>query len=119
MVFLQLRNGKHATLVHAGYKTRGVDKCEVEITCTNGMLVFDSYSNRLAVEHDGTYAPIEVEARDPFAEELKNLIGAIDGVEQLRVPPAWGRHIVEVLLAAEESSRSGSEVAISPTRVLR
>jgi predicted dehydrogenase len=117
MAFLQLRNGRHATLVHAGYKTRGVDKCEVEVTCTDGMLLFDSYSNRLAVERDGAYAPIEVQRTEPFAEELKNLIGAIQGREVLRVAPRWGRHIVEVLLAAEESSRTGREVTIQ-SRVL-
>jgi len=33
------------------YRTRGVDRCEVEVTCTEGMLKFDSYSNQLAVEH--------------------------------------------------------------------
>jgi predicted dehydrogenase len=121
MAILELRNGKHATIVHAGYKTRGVDKCEVEITCTNGMLKFDSYSNQLATDLDGAYKPIEVQRTEPFAEELKNLVGAINGTEQLRVTPAWGRHIVEVLLAAEESSRSGREVDIpqraSPERV--
>src|SRR5690242_12339748 len=79
MAFLQLRNGKHATIVHAGYKTRGVDKCEVEVSCTNGMLRFDSYSNQVAVDKDGAYAPIEVVAKEPFAEELANLIGAING----------------------------------------
>ena len=112
LAFLQLRNGLHASIVHTGYQSRGVDKCEVEITCTNGMLVFDSYSNRLAVERDGAYTPIEVRRVDPFAEELKNLVGAINGTEALRVSPVWGRHIVEVLLAAEESSRTGREVAI-------
>ncbi len=112
MAFLQLRNGHTATIVHAGYKTRGVDKCEVEVTCSNGMLRFDSYSNQLAVDHDGAYQPIDVQRTEPFAEELKNLIGAINGTEQLKVTPAWGRHIVEVLLAAEESSRSGREVVI-------
>ena len=117
MAFLRLRNGQHATLVHTGYKTRGVDKCEVEVTCTDGMLLFDSYSNRLAVERDGAYAAIEVQRTEPFAEELKNLIGAIRGREPLRVAPRWGRHIVEVLLAAEESSRSGREVTIQ-SRVL-
>lgn len=119
MAFLQLRNGKHATIVHAGYKTRGVDRCEVEVTCTNGMLRFDSYSNQLAVDQDGAYAPIEVQRKEPFAEELANLIGAINGTEELRVPPAWGRHIVEVLLAAEESSRTGREVSVSPTGLSR
>jgi predicted dehydrogenase len=112
MAFLKLRNGQHVTIVHAGYRTRGVDKCEVEITCTNGMLTFDSYSNKLAVDQDGAYRPIEVQRTEPFAEELKNLIGAINGTEQLKVAPAWGRHIVEVLLAAEESSRSGREIQI-------
>ena len=112
IAFLKLRNGLHASLVHAGYKTRGVDKCEVEITCTNGMLKFDSYSNRLATDQDGAYRPIELQRAEPFGEELKNLIGAINGTEPLKVTPAWGRHIVEVLLAAEESSRTGHEVPI-------
>jgi predicted dehydrogenase len=113
VALLKLRSGHHVSIVHAGYKSRGVDKCEVEITCTDGMLTFDSYSNRLAVDQDGAYRPIEVPRTEPFAEELKNLIGTIRGTEDLRVTPAWGRHIVEVLLAAEESSRSGREVQIS------
>jgi predicted dehydrogenase len=116
MAWLQLRNGLHASIVHAGYKTRGVDKCEVEVTCTDGMLKFDSYSNMLAVEHDGAYAAQSVERVEAFAAELRNLVGAINGTEDLQVQPVWGRHIVEVLLAAEESSRTGREVAVSPVR---
>jgi predicted dehydrogenase len=117
LAFLTLRNGLHATVVHAGYKTRGVDKCEVEVCCTNGMLRFDSYSNRIAVDRDGAYEPIEVHRLDPFTEELKNLVATIQGREQLRVTPEWGRHILEVLLAAEESSLTGREVQIT-SRVL-
>jgi phthalate 4,5-cis-dihydrodiol dehydrogenase len=113
IAFLTLRNGLHATIAHTGYKARGVDRCEVEVACTNGMLRFDSYSNRLAVDHEGAYAPIEVQRVDPFAEELKNLVGSMLGREQLRVSPAWGRQMVEVLLAAEESSRLGREVEIA------
>jgi phthalate 4,5-cis-dihydrodiol dehydrogenase len=112
MAFIQLRNGLHATIVHAGYSARGVEKCIVEVTGTDGMLRFDSYSNRLAIDRDGSYEPIECSAVDPFAEELKNLVGSIRGTESLRVPPAWGRHIVAVLLAAEESSKTGREVII-------
>jgi len=67
---------------------------------------------RLAVERDGAYSLIEVQRLEPFTEELRNLVGAINGTDTLRVSPAWGRHIVEVLLAAEESSRTGREVAI-------
>jgi predicted dehydrogenase len=112
MAMLTLGNGRHATIVHAGYRDRGVERCEVEVTCTNGMLVFDSYSNRLAVEQDGRYMPVEVEHVDPFTAELRNLVATINGQEQLQVQPAWGRHIVEVLLAAEESSRTGREVQL-------
>jgi predicted dehydrogenase len=113
LAFLTLHNGKHATIVHAGYRDRGVEQCQVVVTCTNGMLCFDSYSNRLAVDDwQGRYTPIAIDPVDPFTEELGNLVGAILGREELRVPPAWGRHIVEVLLACEESSRTGREVAI-------
>jgi phthalate 4,5-cis-dihydrodiol dehydrogenase len=119
MALLKLRNGQYATIVHAGYRGRGVEKCEVEVTCTDGMLRFDSYSNRVAVDQDGAYTAIEVQRVEPFTEELKNLVGAIRGREPLRVTPAWGRHIVEVLLAAEESSLTGREVAISPATMVR
>jgi predicted dehydrogenase len=112
MALLQLRNGLCATIVHAGYKARGVDKCEVEVTCTDGMLRFDSYSNSLAIDRNRAYEDIDVQRVDPFTEELKNLIATINGHESLRVSPAWGRHIVEVLLAAEESSRTGREIEI-------
>ncbi|MGI9149122.1 MAG: Gfo/Idh/MocA family protein [Chloroflexota bacterium] len=112
MALLKLRNGRHVTIVHAGYRGRGVEKCEVEVTCTDGMLRFDSYSNQLAVEQDGAYVPVEVRRVEPFTEELRNLVGAIRGREPLQVAPAWGRHIVQVLLAAEESSTTGREVAI-------
>lgn len=112
MALLTLRNGRHATIVHAGYRSRGVPRCQVEVTCTDGMLVFDSYSNELAVERDGGYEPISVSPVDPFTQELRNLVGAVQGRERLAVTPAWGRHIVEVLLACEESSRTGREVTI-------
>ena len=112
LAMLQLRNGKYATIIHTGHAGRGVDKCEVEIPCTGGQVLFDSYSNQLFVDKDGRYEPVEVERIDPFAAELKNLVGAIRGQEPLAVTPAWGRHIVDVLNACEESSRSGREVRL-------
>jgi phthalate 4,5-cis-dihydrodiol dehydrogenase len=112
VAFLQLRNGQTATIMHAGWKTKGVDKCEVEVVCTNGMLKFDSYSNWLQVDQEGKYTPVDVQRHDPFTMEMRNLVAAIQGRERLGVSPAWGRHIVEVLTACEESSRSGREVRI-------
>jgi predicted dehydrogenase len=112
LAYLTLRNGVRAVLAHTGYRDRGVEKCEVEIACTAGMLRFDSYSNQVATDRDGAYVPIRVVEVDPFAEELNNLVDAIRGREALRVSPAWGRHILEVLLAAEASSRTGREVGV-------
>ena len=112
LALLQLRNGTYATIVHTGHAGRGVDRCEVEIPCTRGSVRFDSYSNRLAVDRDGAYQPVEVERVDPFAAEMANLVGAIQGRERLGVTAGWGRHIVEVLLACEESSRTGREVRV-------
>ncbi len=112
MALLELRNGAHVSIAHAGYNKRGVAKCEVEVTCTGGMLLFDSDSHRLFIDEDGQYQPVQIERVDPFVEELQNLVGAIRGREPLEVEPAWGRHIVEVLTACEESSRSGREVLI-------
>jgi predicted dehydrogenase len=112
MALLQLKNGSYATIVHAGYAGRGVDKCEVEITCTDGMLRFDSYSNRLAVDKDGKYEPEEITRLNPFTQEMRNLVGAINGTEELRITPQWGRHIMAVLEACEESSKTGREVQV-------
>jgi predicted dehydrogenase len=112
MAMLQLTNGLHATIAHTGYRDRGVERCEVEVSCAGGMLLFDSYSNRLFVDRGGAYEKVAVEPVDPFTAELRNLVCAIRGEEDLRVPPSWGRHIVQVLLAAEESARSGREVAV-------
>lgn len=113
IAFLALRNGQSATIMHTGYQARGVDKCEVEIACTNGMLKFDSYSGWIQVDRDGAYEPVEVTRHDPFTAEMRNFVGAIQGRERLGVTPTWGRHIVEVLLACEESSRTGREVRIA------
>jgi predicted dehydrogenase len=112
LALLQLRNGQYASIIHTGYAKRGVDKCEVEVACTNGMLKFDSYSNWLQVDKDGQYVPVDVPRHDPFTLEMRNLVGAIEGKERLGVSPAWGRHIVEVLNACEQSSRTGREVRI-------
>ena len=66
-------------------------------------------ANRLLNPHRD---PITLTPTNPFAEELKNLVGAINGTETLRITPQWGRHIMAVLEAVEESSRSGREVAV-------
>jgi phthalate 4,5-cis-dihydrodiol dehydrogenase len=102
----------YAAIIHTGYKDRGVNRCEVEVVATNGQLKFDSYANWVQVDQDHKFVPVEVERTDPFTAEMRNLVAAIQGREKMAVTPQWGRHIVEVLEACEESSRSGREVRI-------
>jgi phthalate 4,5-cis-dihydrodiol dehydrogenase len=111
MAFLQLKNGLNISIIHSGYKS-GVQKCEVEILGTEGMLKFDSYSNHLEVENDGAYEPIEVTRHDPFQKEVEALAHTIRTGAPLPVSVEWGRHMVDVLCACEESSRTGREVVL-------
>jgi predicted dehydrogenase len=111
MALLQLKNGRHCTIVHSGFK-RGVDKQEVEIMGTDGMLKVDTYGSRLWIDQDGAYVPIEVQRHDAFTDEMTKLVAALQGGGELPVPLPWGRHMVEVLCACEESSRTGREIVL-------
>ena len=113
VAYLQLKNGLTVSLFHAGFKNRGFDQCGVEIVLTDGMIEFDSYSNRLQVAGAGTYQPQAVERVNPFVVEFARMVDTVTTGAPLAVPPAWARHIVSVMLAVEESGRLGREVSIS------
>jgi predicted dehydrogenase len=113
VAYLQLRNGLTVSLFHAGFKDRGNDQCGVEIVLTDGMIEFDSYSNRLQVAGNGSYAARPIERVNPFVVEFARMVDSITTGAPLAVPTAWARHIVAVMLAVEESGRIGREVLIS------
>jgi len=112
MALLQLKNGTHCTIVHAGYQ-RGVQKCEVDILGTAGMLKVDTYGSRLWADQEGKFEPVEVQRHDAFTYEMTKFVEALHGGGELPVPTSWGRHMVEVLCACEESSRTGREVVLT------
>jgi predicted dehydrogenase len=112
VAYLHLKNGLAVTLFHAGYR-RGFEQCGVEIVLTDGMLEFDSYSNRFQIATDGTYEAQDIARVNPFVAEFARMVETITSDAPLAVPTAWARHIVAVMLAAEESGRIGREVLIS------
>jgi len=112
IAYLRLKNGLTATLFHAGFKTSGIDQCGVEIVLSDGMLEFDSYANRFQIAKDGTYVETPVERVSPFVVEFGRMIDSIETGASLAVPAAWARHIVAVMVAAEESGRTNREVVI-------
>jgi predicted dehydrogenase len=111
LAYLQLKNGQSVAIVHSGWKN-GVDRNEVEILGTGAMLKVDTYGNRLWISEGGQYVPVEVERNNAFDDEMAAFIRALQTGSELPVPLCWGRHIVEVLCACEESSRTGHEVRI-------
>jgi predicted dehydrogenase len=113
--YLQLANGLNVSLFHAGFKDRGKDQCGVEILLTDGMIEFDSYSNRLQVAGSGTYEDRPIERVNPFVAEFVQMVNSIATGAKLAVTPEWARHIVAVMLAVEESGRTGREVRIADT----
>jgi phthalate 4,5-cis-dihydrodiol dehydrogenase len=113
IAYLHLKNGLTAILFHAGFKDRGNDQCGVEIVLTDGMIEFDSYSNRLQVAANGSYEARPIERVNPFVVELSRMVDSITTGAPLAVPTAWARHIVAVMLAVEESGRRGREVVIA------
>ncbi len=112
LAFLQLKNGLSCAIIHSGFK-KGVDKNEVEILGTNGMLKVDTYGSRLWQAHDGQYEPVEVQKHDAFTYEMTKFIEALQTGGELPVPISWGRHMVQVLCACEESSRTGREIILT------
>jgi predicted dehydrogenase len=112
VAYLHLKNGLSVSLFHAGFKRRGNDQCGVEIVLTDGMIEFDSYSNRLQVAGSGSYENRLTERVNPFVVEFARMVDSITTGAPLAVPTAWARHIVAVMLSVEESGRQGREVTI-------
>jgi predicted dehydrogenase len=122
LALLQFADGVYATITHAGYRDGcGVDRFEAEITGVEGQIKFDG--RHLWRAQEGRYEPQEVPApqivdRDtqvPVSAFLLQMSAFADAVLEDTPPPitgVYGREIVRVLDACEESSRTGREVRL-------
>jgi len=110
MALLHFANGVYATIISTGHKT-GVTRFEGEITGTEGMLKVGS---RLWVSNaEEQYDEVPVEPYNTFDRQLRAFV---ESIEQNIPPPVsgeYGRKIVQVMLACEESSRTGREVVLA------
>lgn len=113
IAILRHANGINANLSHAGYRV-GAERWEGEFICTGGMLKLSTFPPNagLWVARDDQYEAIGVEENDPFELEFELFAQSI--LQDLPEPiaPAYARHIVAVLLAAEASARAGHEVIL-------
>jgi phthalate 4,5-cis-dihydrodiol dehydrogenase len=124
VALLQFANGVHATIQHCGY-IQGVDRFEGEITGTRGQLKFSI--RHLWRSVDGQYVEVPVEARRPrtkpdwppeqrvdpvMGNQFAAFVHAIRTGDEPPVSGHYGREIVRVLEACEESARTGCEVRL-------
>jgi phthalate 4,5-cis-dihydrodiol dehydrogenase len=113
IVMLQHANGLHATLAHAGYRV-GDERWEGEFVGTEGMLKLATFPPNagLWVARESRYEPVEYEPNSPFNLEFELFARSILDDTPEPITPEYARHIVAVLLAAEESARTGREVVL-------
>jgi predicted dehydrogenase len=113
IAILHHANGLHANISHAGYRI-GAERWEGEFICTEGMLKLATFkpNDGLWVAREHGYELVEVAPNNPFALEFEQFADCILNDTPEPITPAYARHIVAVLLAAEESARIGREVLV-------
>jgi predicted dehydrogenase len=124
IAILQFRNGVYTTIAHAGYKDHGgVERFEGEITTTEAQLRFTG--SKFWRNQEGKFVEVEVPVPTPplkpaaapisspvFASQMADFADAILNDTEPAITGEYGRQIVRVLTACEESGRTGREVRL-------
>jgi phthalate 4,5-cis-dihydrodiol dehydrogenase len=129
LAFLEFEDGFCATLQHAGYRD-GVNRFEAEFTGTEGQLRFSGDrggGTTLWRSRAGQWEEVEVPPQEltlkpgaslrgtVFAAEMQDFALAIAAGRPAPIPGEYGREVVRVMAACEESSRTGREVMLEMT----
>ena len=109
MAMLHFENGVHATLIHVWWQY-GATFSNTDFVCTEGMI---GLGNEVFVGRDGSYERREVrDSYDAFDRQLEEFIAAIEQGTSPPITPEYARELVRILLACEESARTGREVVL-------
>ena len=116
VAFLRYANGATGTAVAIGFQT-GVFTFVTELTCTKGMLRIDN-SRGVFIGRDEQWQRVpESAGEDWMAAALVNewlaFADAIEHDTETAVTGEFGRHIMAVAFAAEESSELRKEIAVT------
>jgi phthalate 4,5-cis-dihydrodiol dehydrogenase len=127
IAFLEFASGAAATIMHCGYRD-GVPRFEAEITGTEGQLRFQGDKgerNQLWRGRGGQWEEVEVPPLDlplnpdiemrsrVFAAQLRDFALALQEGRPAPISSAFGRDVVRIMEACEESSRVGREVRLA------
>ncbi len=115
MIFLRYANGAAGTVVSTGYAV-GAPKHLTELTCTRGMMNID-YAAGVYIGRDERWQAVPGSVCDDWMHEalIREWRGFIRAVAEDAEPPvtgAFARHIIQVVLAAQQSSDLRQEVIL-------
>ncbi len=110
IAFLRFEDGFSAAICHGAYR-EGVPRFETELTCTDAMLRITD--REVAVGRGGRYEPVEVEHLNAQAEQIAAFARALASGSEMPITGEYGREVVAVLQATEESARLGREVRVA------
>lgn len=111
--FIRYKNGLAGVAVSVGFAD-GAPDYSCQVICANGTLRFSQHGEKYVRVGKGD----EWEDRpfdDPPAEMKYEWKGFVDSIEQNIEPPThgpYGRHIMEILFAAEQSAITNEEVVL-------
>ena len=121
VAFLEFSRGVCATITHAGYHD-GVVRFEAEITGTEAQMKIDGKRFWIGRGNQWEEQPVPLPepptrpGREmpgaPFALQMAEFVAAIREGRPPAIPGEWGREVVRVLDACEESSRRGEAIRL-------
>ena len=110
---IRYKNGLAGVVVSIGYAD-GAPNFECQVICANGSLRFSEHGEKYVRVGKGEQWE-EVEFKDPpttMHHEWKSFAEAIEKDIEPPTHGEWGRHIMEILFAAERSAIEGREVVL-------
>ena len=116
LVSLKYANGAMGAVVSTGYRI-GATKHLTELTCTKGTMNID-YAGGVTIGRDDKWQEIPDSGspdwmHEAIVAEWRAFLDAIENDTAMLVTGEFGRAMMEVAFAAEESSRIGAAVRIS------
>ncbi len=115
MIFLQYESGTTGTVINTGYDT-GIETYNATLTCTKGLLRSEMFGGvHIGKNNEWKYLPGSASQgtdHETLLNEWKAFVEAVETNSPPQVTAEYGKHIMEIIFAAKESSRQKKEIWI-------
>ena len=116
---IRYANGVAGVVILVEHERGPQDTASIDVHGTRGRLQvhFDTAEHPggvVRVGQDGVWRELDIVSINDFAEQYRDFVTAITTNDRPPASSAYGRHIMEILFAAERSSATGGEVVLEP-----